>query len=300
MVICECFGEGFAFKYFTGGGLLITEKSLRKSCEGNHKLANQRGPPVDQPNLTTSKGSSQKPTLIWILSDEEDDREGISEDDTSNDGRIFEHKTSGYVSKEYTSGDSYSTLGSQSVGLEALRLTCRVLNYFDPDSKIWPKNWERCILCPHSVSGSSYTWQARKVQCGFFTLEQAKEAYHAAHSNSGVISAICVGAGRPIWSVIEGLQPAIYESIHDALCEGLEWGTGHLKGFSNEADAKEDWAAKANTNPSRIIATASPRRPLLEVHASNNEHAAKDVYSVHILCLYMSTQMSLRNEDYLR
>ncbi|KAF9077303.1 hypothetical protein BDP27DRAFT_1413727 [Rhodocollybia butyracea] len=92
---------------------------------------------------------------------------------------------------------------------------------------------------------------------GFYTLEAAQEAWLAA-SSSGVIAAIQHGAGRPYWSVTEGVKPAIYNSLHEAVKYGLEWGGGCLKGWRQEADAAEDWVIKATSNPSRIIQTPSP------------------------------------------
>ncbi|KAJ3730332.1 hypothetical protein C8R42DRAFT_637104 [Lentinula raphanica] len=106
---------------------------------------------------------------------------------------------------------------------------------------------------------NSTFYKSFTVSAGVSTLlSKPKRPITPQGHNSGVIGTIRIGAGRPIWSVTEGVRPAIYESVHDALREGLEWGAGHLKGFSNEADAKEDWVAKASTNPSHIIATASP------------------------------------------
>ncbi|KAF9028410.1 hypothetical protein BDP27DRAFT_1375757 [Rhodocollybia butyracea] len=92
---------------------------------------------------------------------------------------------------------------------------------------------------------------------GFYSLEKAREAWQAAR-DSGVINAIRNGAGRPYWSVTEGVRPAVYDSVHEAVKVGLEWGGGTLKGWNTEADAEEDWNVKANTHPSRIMETPSP------------------------------------------
>ncbi|KAJ3742468.1 hypothetical protein DFH05DRAFT_1461569 [Lentinula detonsa] len=92
---------------------------------------------------------------------------------------------------------------------------------------------------------------------GFFTLEHAEEAWYAA-SDSGVIVAIQNGTGRPIWSVTEGVKPAVYKSVHEAVKIGLGWGGGYLKGWHNEADAIEDWNDKARARPSRIVTTPDP------------------------------------------
>ncbi|KAF9058595.1 hypothetical protein BDP27DRAFT_1372395 [Rhodocollybia butyracea] len=92
---------------------------------------------------------------------------------------------------------------------------------------------------------------------GFYSLEKAREAWQAAR-DSGVINAIRNGAGRPYWSVTEGVRPAVYDSIYEAVKVGLEWGGGNLKGWNTEADAEEDWNDKANTHPSRIMETPSP------------------------------------------
>ncbi|KAJ3794126.1 hypothetical protein GGU11DRAFT_748273 [Lentinula aff. detonsa] len=89
---------------------------------------------------------------------------------------------------------------------------------------------------------------------GFFTLEHAEEAWYAA-SNLGVIVAIQNSTGRPIWSVTEGVKPAVYKSVHEAVKIGLGWGGGYLKGWHNEADAIGDWNDKARARPSRIVTT---------------------------------------------
>lgn len=47
---------------------------------------------------------------------------------------------------------------------------------------------------------------------GFYTLEKAREAWTLA-KNSGVIAAMRNGAGRPYWSVTEGVNPAVYNSV---------------------------------------------------------------------------------------
>ncbi|KAF9027691.1 hypothetical protein BDP27DRAFT_1437083 [Rhodocollybia butyracea] len=86
---------------------------------------------------------------------------------------------------------------------------------------------------------------------GFYTLEAAQEAWLAA-SSSGVIAAIQHGAGHPYWSVTEGVKPAIYNSLHEAV-------KFSLKGWRQEADAAEDWVIKATSNPSCIIQTPSPK-----------------------------------------
>ncbi|KAF9068748.1 hypothetical protein BDP27DRAFT_1421563 [Rhodocollybia butyracea] len=92
---------------------------------------------------------------------------------------------------------------------------------------------------------------------GFYTLEKARQAWLAAR-NSGVIAAIQNGTGRTHWCVTEGVNPAIYDSLHEAIKVGLEWGGGCLKGWNNKADAVEDWNEKAGASPSRIIDTPSP------------------------------------------
>ncbi|KAF9071160.1 hypothetical protein BDP27DRAFT_1361954 [Rhodocollybia butyracea] len=92
---------------------------------------------------------------------------------------------------------------------------------------------------------------------GFYSLEKAREAWQAAR-DSGIINVIRNGAGRPYWSVTEGLRPAVYDSVHEAVKVSLEWGGGTLKGWNTEANAEEDWNDKANTHPSRIMETPSP------------------------------------------
>ncbi|KAJ3801064.1 hypothetical protein GGU11DRAFT_741876 [Lentinula aff. detonsa] len=92
---------------------------------------------------------------------------------------------------------------------------------------------------------------------GFYTLEHAEEAWYAA-CDSGVIVAIQNGTGRPIWSVTEGVKPAVYKSVHEAVKIGLGWGGGYLKGWHNEADAIEDWNDKARAHPSRIVTMPDP------------------------------------------
>ncbi|KAJ3833254.1 hypothetical protein F5878DRAFT_665812 [Lentinula raphanica] len=252
---------------------------------------NQRGPQVDQPNSTTSKGSSQKPNLVWISSDEEDNREGVSDDDTSDDeflSKKLRNMSVIDVSVKSTPPATPTRPSAPKASVSKLPGSPAVSTISTLTLKPGPQtgNAASSVPTPYQApatpgrqgkfnayvvySGMAPFYYDRWARVkslfesdkslvfkGFYTLEQAKEAYHAAH-NSGVIGAIRVGAGRPIWSVTEGVRPAIYESVHDALREGLEWGAGHLKGFSNEADAKEDWVAKASTNPSRIIATASP------------------------------------------
>ncbi|KAJ3734940.1 hypothetical protein DFJ43DRAFT_1037268 [Lentinula guzmanii] len=94
---------------------------------------------------------------------------------------------------------------------------------------------------------------------GFFTLEHAEEAWYAA-SDSGVIVAIQNGTGRPIWSVTEGVKPALLKFFdrHEAVKIGLGWGGGYLKGWHNEADAIKDWNDKAQARPSCIVTTPDP------------------------------------------
>ncbi|KAJ3730331.1 hypothetical protein C8R42DRAFT_715037 [Lentinula raphanica] len=74
-------------KHSRSSKLTVTAlKKYQESCveETTNSGNNQHGPQVDQPNSTTSKGSSQKPNLVWISSDK-DNGKGVSDDDTSND-----------------------------------------------------------------------------------------------------------------------------------------------------------------------------------------------------------------------
>ncbi|KAJ3779563.1 hypothetical protein GGU10DRAFT_337914, partial [Lentinula aff. detonsa] len=66
---------------------------------------------------------------------------------------------------------------------------------------------------------------------GFFTLEQAEEAWYAA-SNSGVIVAIQNGTGRPIWSVTEGVKPAALIGCNGKRC-------GFLTGTAKNTQIRE-------------------------------------------------------------
>ncbi|KAJ3761728.1 hypothetical protein EV360DRAFT_79943 [Lentinula raphanica] len=239
------------------------------------------------------KESSQKdaklPTLIWISSDEEVEAGGVGKDEPSDDEWLSQKLQVMSVVDVSAKGTPPVTPTRPSATKASVPASPAVSTASTSTPKAGPKKYKSAgssVPTPspapatpgrqgkfnayvvYSGSFPYYYDQWARVKGlfesdkslvfkGFFTLEQAKQAYFAAH-HSGVIKAIRIGAGRPIWSVTEGVRPAVYHSLHDALRDGLEWGAGHLKGFSNEADAEEDWEEKSSTNPPRIIATASP------------------------------------------
>ncbi|KAJ3769674.1 hypothetical protein FB446DRAFT_706044 [Lentinula raphanica] len=256
----------------------------------------QRALQIDQRALKTSTASPQKgsktpkPTIVWISSDEEDEGEGLSKEDSSDDEwltkklqdmsvtgvsvkstrpstpvqRVAPNESVSHVTP--TPSTPTPSTPTQTMGAKMASASPVPTPFQAPATPGRQGKFNAYVVYSGKFPYYYAQWAPVKalfaadknlVFKGFWTLEQAKAAYDAAR-DSGVIKAIRVGAGRPIWSVTEGVRPAVYSSVHDALREGLEWGPGHLKGFADEADAAEDWDEKSSAKPSRIVATPSP------------------------------------------